>query len=154
MSEDYSVVQKPAREIAAPPGWKHAEQFDPFEAYLGPYFDRVCEGLREYAFIVDDRHTNAAGIAHGGALMTFADSCLGYSIWDATDRSPCVTISQQTNFLGPAKLGDLVTCRPDVVRKTREIIFMRADLEVAGKAILAATALWRIWPKAPAVSES
>ena len=147
MSDAYTILQKPAREVAAPEGWRHAEQFDPFEAYLGPYFDRVRDGLREYAFIVDDRHTNAAGIAHGGALMTFGDSCLGYSIWDATDRSPCVTISQQTNFLGPAKVGDLITCRPEVVRKTREIIFVRADLKVAGTTIFTATAVWRIWPK-------
>lgn len=147
MADDYLTLQKPAREVAAPEGWVHAQQFDPFEAYLGPYFDRVRDGLREYAFIVDDRHTNAAGIAHGGALMTFADSCLGYSIWDATDRSPCVTISQQTNFLAAAKVGDLITCRPEVMRKTREIIFMRADLRVADATICTATAVWRIWPK-------
>jgi uncharacterized protein (TIGR00369 family) len=145
--DNYLILQEPAREIAAPEGWVHAQQFDPFEAYLGPYFDRVRDGLREYAFIVDDRHTNAAGIAHGGALMTFADSCLGYSIWDATDRSPCVTISQQTNFLAAAKVGDLITCRPEVMRKTREIIFMRADLRVAATTIFTATAVWRIWPK-------
>jgi len=147
LADDYLILQKPAREVAAPEGWVHAQQFDPFEAYLGPYFDRVRDGLREYAFIVDDRHTNAAGIAHGGALMTFADSCLGYSIWDATDRSPCVTISQQTNFLAAAKVGDLITCRPEVMRKTREIIFMRADLRVADATICTATAVWRIWPK-------
>ena len=148
MSDDFAVVQKPAREIAAPEGWSHAQQFDPFEAYLGPYFDRMRDGLREYAFFIDDRHANAAGVAHGGALMTFADAALGYSIWDATDRSPCVTISQQTNFLFAARIGDLVTCRPEVVRKTREIIFMRADFRVGASVIFTATALWRIWPKA------
>ncbi len=147
MAEDYTILQKPARDIAAPDGWAHAQQFDPFEAHLGPYFDRMRDGLREYAFFVDDRHTNNAGIAHGGALMTFADACLGYSIWDAIDRSPCVTISQQTNFLSAAKIGDLVTCRPEVVRMTREIIFMRADFKVADQMIFTATALWRIWPK-------
>lgn len=148
MEDDYTILQKPARDIAAPEGWAHARRFDPFEAYLGPYFDRVRDGLREYAFFIDDRHTNSAGIAHGGALMTFADSCLGYSIWDATERSPCVTVSQQTTFLASAKLRDLVTCRPEVVRNTREIIFMRADLYTGGSLILTATAVWRIWPKA------
>lgn len=145
--EYYSVVQKPARDIPAPAGWRHAEQFDPFEAYLGPYFDRVHDGVREFAFIVDDRHTNAAGVTHGGALMTFADAALGYAIWEATDRSPCVTVGQQTTFLAAANVGDLVACRPEVVRKTREIIFMRADFKVADRIVFTATAIWRIWPK-------
>jgi uncharacterized protein (TIGR00369 family) len=148
MADHYSILQKPAREIAAPEGWVHAQQFDPFEAYLGPYFDRIKDGLREFAFYIDDRHTNAAGIAHGGALMTFADATLGYALWDATDRAPCVTVSQQTQFLAVANIGDLVTCRPEVVRKTREIVFMRGDFKVGDRTIFSATAVWKIWPKA------
>jgi uncharacterized protein (TIGR00369 family) len=146
--EDYNFTPlKPAREIAPPPGWGYAEQFDPFEAYLGPYFHRLVDGTHEFAFIVDDRHINAAGVAHGGALLTFADAALGYALWDATDRAPCVTVSQQSNFLSPASVGDLVACRPEVVRKTREIVFMRADFRAGDRIIFAATAVWKIWPK-------
>lgn len=148
MSDYNTTPLKPAREIAAPAGWRPAEQFDPFEAFLGPYFDRMHDGVREYAFFVDDRHTNAQGVAHGGALLTFADAALGYAIWEATDRSPCVTVSQQSNFLASATLGDLVTCRPEVVRKTRAIVFMRADFCVGEKIVFTVTAIWRIWPRA------
>ena len=145
---DYSFTPlKPAREVAPPAGWRYAEQFDPFEAYLGPYFDRIENGTHEFAFIIDDRHVNAAGIAHGGALLTFADAALGYALWNETDRAPCVTVSQQSNFVAVAKVGDLVVCRPEVVRKTREIVFMRADFKVDGKVVFAATAVWKIWPK-------
>ena len=146
--EDYNFTPlKPAREVATPPGWGYAEQFDPFEAFLGPYFHRLVDGAHEFAFILDDRHTNAAGIAHGGALLTFADAALGYALWTATDRAPCVTVSQQSNFLSPAKIGDLIACRPEVVRKTREIVFMRADFKAGDRIIFSATAVWKIWPK-------
>lgn len=148
MSDYNATALKPARDIEAPAGWRHAAQFDPFEAFLGPFFDRMRDGVREFALLVDDRHTNAQGVAHGGALLTFADSCLGYAIWDATDRAPCVTVSQQSNFLSSAVAGDLVTCRPEVVRKTREIIFMRADFYVEDRIVFTATAIWKIWPKA------
>lgn len=145
---DYSFTPlAPAREVATPAGWGPADQFDPFEAYLGPYFHRIVDGAHEFAFIVDDRHTNAAGIAHGGALLTFADAALGYALWDATDRAPCVTVSQQSSFLSPAAVGDLVACRPEVVRKTREIVFMRADFKTGDRTIFTATALWKIWSK-------
>jgi uncharacterized protein (TIGR00369 family) len=122
-------------------------EFNPFEASLGPYFDRIVDGRREFAFFIDDRHTNAQGVAHGGALLTFADSSIGFAIWDAIGRARCVTVSQQSNFLASAVAGDLVTCRPQVVRKTREIIFMRGDFKVADRIVFTATAIWRIWPK-------
>jgi uncharacterized protein (TIGR00369 family) len=148
MSDYNSTPIKAARDIATPAGWNLAEQFDPFEASLGPYFQRMHDGVREFAFYLDDRHINAQGVAHGGALLTFADAALGYAIWDATDRGPCVTISQQSNFLSSAVAGDLVTGRPEVVRKAREVIFMRADFKVGDRVVFTVTAIWRIWPKA------
>ena len=98
MSDYNSTPLKPGREVETPPGWDLAEQFDPFEASLGPYFQRMHDGAREFAFLLDDRHINAQGVAHGGALLTFADAALGYAIWEATDRGPCVTVSQQRKF--------------------------------------------------------
>jgi uncharacterized protein (TIGR00369 family) len=147
MSDYNSIPLKPGRDIATPPGWDLAEQFDPFEASLGPYFQRMHQGAREFAFMLDDRHMNAQGVAHGGALLTFADAALGYAIWDATDRGPCVTVSQQSSFLSSAVAGDLVTGRPEVVRKAREVIFMRADFKVGERIVFTVTAIWRIWPK-------
>ncbi|MCE9523460.1 MAG: PaaI family thioesterase [Alphaproteobacteria bacterium] len=147
MSGYNATPLKPARNIPPPAGWRPAEQFDPFEAYLGPYFDRDVDGAKEFAFLIDDRHTNAQGVAHGGALLTFADAALGYALWDATDRAPCVTVSQQSSFQSSAVAGDLVTCRPEIVRKTREIVFMRADFRVGDKIVFTVTAIWKIWPK-------
>ena len=49
----------PARNVPAPEGWRAADQFDPFEAAMGPYFERWVEGAREFAFIIDGRHPNA-----------------------------------------------------------------------------------------------
>jgi uncharacterized protein (TIGR00369 family) len=147
MSDYNSIPLKPGRDVATPSGWDLAEQFDPFEASLGPYFQRMQDGAREFAFQLDDRHINAQGVAHGGALLTFADAALGYAIWEATDRGPCVTVSQQSNFLSSAAAGDLITCRPEVVRKAREVIFMRADFKTGDRIVFTATAIWRIWPK-------
>ncbi len=147
MSGYNSTPLAPARIVTAPEGWQPAEQFDPFEAFLGPYFERKLDGLHEYAFYIDDRHTNAQGVAHGGALLTFADAALGYALWNATGRAPCVTVSQQSSFLSAAQTGDLVRCAPEVVRKTREIVFMRADFRVGDKIVFTATAIWKIWPK-------
>lgn len=138
----------PARVVPVPKGWQPAEQFDPFEAFLGPYFERKRDGAREFSFLVDDRHTNAEGVVHDGALLTFADAALGYALWDATERAPCVTVSQHSEFIASARTGDLVTCLPTLVHKTREVVFIRGDFLVGAKIIFTVTAIWRIWPKA------
>ena len=145
---DYNPTPlEPARNVVAPEGWSHAPQFDPFEAYLGPFFERWVEGAHEFALLLDDRHLNAKGVAHGGALMTFADAVLGYCVWDATERAPCVTVSQQTNFLSAALAGELVVCRPLVIRKTREIIFVRGDFNAGPRAVFTATSIWKVFAK-------
>ncbi|MBI1212757.1 MAG: PaaI family thioesterase [Alphaproteobacteria bacterium] len=147
MAETWAQALPPAREVEAPLGWTRAEQFDPFEAYLGPFFERRTDGHREYALLLDERHMNAANVAHGGALMTFADAVLGYGVWDATERSPCVTVSQQSNFLATVTIGDLLWCRPIVVRRTREIVFARGDLMVGERTVFTASALWKVFER-------
>lgn len=147
MSDYNATPLKPFRNVAAPAGWRHADQFDPFEAYLGPFFERTVDGVREFSILLDDRHMNARNVAHGGALMTFSDAVLGYCVWDATERAPCVTVSQQTNFLNPAALGELVQCRPVVIRKAREICFVRGDFHVGDRPVFTATSIWKVWPK-------
>ena len=147
MSDYNATPLKPARDVPAPPGWDYLPHFDPFEAHLGPFFVREADGAHEYALIVDDRHMNRRGVAHGGALLTFSDACFGFAIWNATDHAPCVTVSQQSNFITAVDEGDFVTCRPEVVRKTREIVFIRGDFRVNDKVILTAAAIWKIWPK-------
>jgi len=148
VAEYNPVPLAPARQVAAPAGWSHAAQFDPFEAYLGPFFERWVGAAHEYALLLDERHLNAKEVAHGGALMTFADAVLGYCVWDATARSPCVTVSQQTNFLSAPVVGELVVCRPVVIRKTREIVFVRGDFSVAERAVFTATSIWKLFPGA------
>jgi acyl-coenzyme A thioesterase PaaI-like protein len=43
--------------------------------------------------------------------------------------------------------GDLITCKPELVRKTREIVFIRGDFRVGDRIVFTASAVWRIWPK-------
>ena len=76
--------------------------------------------------------------------MTFADLALGQAVWDATDRVPSVTINMQTQFLKPARVGDMVEVLPELIRKTRSLIFMRGDFKVNGKTIFSASSIWKL----------
>ncbi|NWG45660.1 MAG: PaaI family thioesterase [Alphaproteobacteria bacterium] len=140
----------PARAAETPPpGYTAMVLSDPFEAYVGPFFERTetAEDGAEriwLAFRVDERHLNGGGHVHGGMLMTFADAALGTLAWRATGRTPSVTLSMETEFLKGAGLGDLVEVCPILTRRTRAILFIRATFHVRGEPILHASSLWKI----------
>jgi acyl-coenzyme A thioesterase PaaI-like protein len=60
-----------------------------------------------------------------------------------------VTVSQQTSFLSPAVAGELVRCRPQVVRRTRQIVFVRGDFFAGARAVLTASSIWKVFHAPP-----
>ena len=101
-----------------------------------------------YALPTDARHDNSAGVIHGGLLMTFADSVLGYCAWSACPpNSLCVTVSQSSSFLRAGRVGDLIEVTPVVTRATRTMIFTRGEFLVAGEPIFQAASIWKVTGK-------
>jgi uncharacterized protein (TIGR00369 family) len=130
---------------AAPPaGFTRTKLVDPFEIHVGPVFERGEKGARHFVFVIDERHINMRGVIHGGMLMTFADAVLGQAAWDATDHADCVTMTMQMQFLAPAKLGDLVEVTPVLTRRTRALMFFRADFTVRDETIFSVASVWKI----------
>jgi uncharacterized protein (TIGR00369 family) len=135
---------KPIHNRPIPEGYDTATLWDPFEVYCSPFFDQRERGVLKFAFRVDDRHVNANGICHGGMLLTFSDSALGYTVMAVSDNEWCVTASMQASFLAPAKIGDLIEVAPEVVRKTRELVFVRGDFRVGQELVMTVTSLWKL----------
>ncbi|MGH6873053.1 MAG: PaaI family thioesterase [Rhizomicrobium sp.] len=129
---------------AAPEGFRETALVDPFERYIGPVWEKGEAPSRTFALLVDARHVNMRDIIHGGMLMTFADAALGQAVWDVTDRAPSVTLNMQSQFLKPARRGDLIAVEPQLVRKTRSLVFMRGDFQVNGETVFAVTSVWKL----------
>lgn len=127
-----------------PPGFMQTLLIDPFEIHVGPIFERGLKGTRRFAFLIDERHINMRGIIHGGMLMTFADAALGQAAWDACDHANCVTLNMHSQFLAPAKAGDLVEVAPVLTRRTRSLIFLRGDFTVRDEVIFTVSSVWKI----------
>ncbi len=147
------VVRPPARQVAAPPGYHEVGLGDPFEAFVGPMFEKRMpeqgsgfDGKGELwaAFYIDDRHVNGNGICHGGMFMTFADATLGTIAWNANNRTPCVTLSMQTSFMMPGRIGDLVEVNPQMTRRTPSVLFVQGTYLIDGEPAFQATSLWKV----------
>lgn len=136
---------QPYAEIAAPEGFTPVELFDPFEAHVGPLFERIEEdGSRTSAFIVDERHVREDGTVHEGMMLTFADAFMGGTAWRGSGGRACVTLSLQASLLGEARTGDLVVCRTRLEQKTRAIVFISGSFTVGGEPVMTATSLWKV----------
>jgi acyl-coenzyme A thioesterase 13 len=102
--------------------------FDPAEDHIGPFYFRRVNEQMDCAFLVEHKHCNANGTAHGGVLMTFADYALCMAATNGYDGESCVTVSFSSDFLAAAENGHVVSCVPKVNRVTGSMVFVTGEL--------------------------
>ena len=117
-----------------PDGFVERPTRGPFARLVGPYYEAAARGDEAAetvvrGFQVEERHTNALGIAHGGMLMAFLDSVLAGAVATVAEGS-FVTLRMTTDFLAPARRGDWVEGHAVVTRQTRSVCFVRGELRV------------------------
>ena len=95
------------------------------------------------AFRVVERHTNAAGIIHGGMLTTFADIVLAQAGLREVG-GPIVTVRMVSEFVAAGKLGAWVEGTARVRRRTRTLVFVEGELAASGRVLLTASGVFKI----------
>ena len=109
---------------------------DPCEDLMGPFYFRELEGGgRECMFTPTERHNNNGGNTHGGALMTFADYAL-FAHTAHVRTGPYVTVQFESQFIGAGVAGIPLYSRGEIIRTTRDLIFVRGVLTQNEKPIL------------------
>lgn len=101
--------------------WPH----DAFESHAGPFYARTDEAGRVICrFVLEKRHLNGGGFAHGGCLLTFADYSV-FAIAEKTIDGNAVTVNLSGDFLGAGELGDMMEATGEVLRAGGRIIYVR-----------------------------
>src|SRR6195952_6063092 len=122
-------------------GWSLVEDAG-FIAHVGPLYVRTADGA--YAFRAEQKHANLIGVVHGGMLMSFADRALGETAMRAADGANCVTIQLEMKFIDVGRLGDWIAVRPQVVKRTGSLVFMRGDVREGARLLGSADGVWKI----------
>ncbi len=120
-----------------------------FTTANGPLFlkhgsDRIWLGFR-----VEARHTNTAGILHGGMMATFCDMLLpigGQHQSPALARRFLPTISLQVDYLAPTPPGAWVEGEAQVLRTTASLAFVQGLVSADGTLVARASAVLKIGP--------
>jgi len=138
-----------------PPQDFHRVDFDQgqpnatFNSHIGTlYVKRGARGTRDefvMGFRVCQHMCNPAGGLHGGMMMTVADlvgTMGGGTLVGLRKFLP--TVSMTFDFVAPAKVGDWVEGRVEVVRQTRALLFTNIYLTVGDEKILRASSIAKI----------
>jgi uncharacterized protein (TIGR00369 family) len=116
-------------------GWKPRTP-PGFIGLVGPLWTKRQGASWSYGILAEEKHTNPAGIVHGGLLTTLLDHALSTIAWEANERSSCITVALDVHFLAAARPGDLIAASGRIVRQTSSLIFMpiwRASVAICAR---------------------
>ena len=144
-----------------PNGFHPVKSGTPFADFAGPFYFKEEGNVVAIGIIVEPKHCNSAGTAHGGMIATMADMALGNSIGHAsiTDEEreqwradghelkrtpvPRVTVSMTTDYAGFAEVGDWVEVHVDIQKLGKSLSFANAYVESNGDRIARASGVYR-----------
>lgn len=120
-----------------------------FNTHIGVlYAKRGAKGTPDefvLGFRVQAHMCNPAGGLHGGMMMAVADlvGTMGGGTL-AGLRKFLPTVNMTFDFVAPARIGDWVEGRPELVRVTRSLLFTNIYLTVGEEKILRASSIAKI----------
>lgn len=103
----------------------------------------------QLGFRVEARHTNPAGICHGGMMASFCDMLLpvcAHHLAPALARRFLPTVSLQVDYLAPTPLGAWVQGEAEVLRVTRTLAFLQGLVTADGAPVARASGVFKIGP--------
>jgi acyl-coenzyme A thioesterase PaaI-like protein len=125
-------------------GWERVgHEAQDFTERAGPFWMRGDGVDREFGFIVERWHANEKLTLHGGMITTLADVALGAAVSVAA-QAIASTVQLQVQFIAAGRVGNFVSCAPQIVRLGSSLVFVRGDVLVHDKIIASASGVWKI----------
>jgi acyl-coenzyme A thioesterase PaaI-like protein len=124
-------------------GWTIVETTG-FLNLVGPLWQRMVDGEPEYALVAQDKHHNRRGMVQGGLLMTFADRACGMAARFVSGRPTMATVQLDVHFVDAGRIGETLMTRPRVIRTTRSLVFVNAEVKANNRTIVTANGVFKI----------
>lgn len=124
-------------------GWRQVDS-DGFIELVGPFWFRDDQPDFRMAFVAGAKHRNRRGVVQGGMLATLADRAMGQAGRLANGDRAQATIQLDLHYIDAVQLGEFVEARCGVVRCTRSVIFIEADILADQRLVAKATGIWKV----------
>lgn len=126
-----------------PEGFIVNERRGPFTNHNGPFYIKKDTNRWTHGAFILDRHCNAANIAHGGMLMSFADGVSGHTVYSKTKRAG-VTIKFNSEFLSAAREGEWLEGYGNVSHVSGDYVYCNTMLKVSTRNVLSVTSIFKL----------
>lgn len=129
----------------APAGFRLLDTGGGFNLLFGAVYGCLRDGKVALGFRVSPRHINPHGTCHGGVLATFADFG-AYSAQREARLGDVVTptVSMSMDFVAPARLGDWIETRTELLRATRTMMFTQSVASVGDRVVFRSSGVFKI----------
>ncbi|NWH07368.1 MAG: PaaI family thioesterase [Alphaproteobacteria bacterium] len=118
-----------------------------FNLTIGPLLARAGSKAGDadrFLIRLQPHQLNGASMAHGGFLMSIADTMMGYTVHEVIEGQKATTVSLNCDFVSGAPAGADVSGTVTITRRTRSLVFVTGLLHAGGKPVLSATGIWKI----------
>jgi acyl-coenzyme A thioesterase 13 len=124
-----------------PAGFEPSARTGPFLDLIGPVYTRTGERGILLGLRARSEHCNARGFVHGAVLAALLDvvcgrNCRGYP--------NMLTVSLTVDYVASAQDGDWLEASATVTRAGRRLAFADGRVEVAGKPVAKASAVFAV----------
>ena len=126
-----------------PDGFVINEGRGPYSSHNGPYYINTSVDPWVHGTYILERHCNAAQMAHGGMLMSFADGVCGHAVYKEA-KIPGVTIKFNSEFLSAARPGEWLEGIATVSAVRDDFAFCEARLYVSNRNVLLVNAVFKL----------
>ena len=126
-----------------PEGWQRIARLSPFNALVGPLYERRDGDAVSIGLAIEAKHTNSRGVCHGGVLATLADLALGYAMLARSgDKGSFVTAHLAVDYAGAARLGEWIESKVEIQHVGTRLAFANCYLVAGAKPIVRASAIF------------
>ena len=116
-----------------------------FMKYLGGLdLKKINDTNYEFTVEIKDIQLNTGPIAHGGFLSTIADTGMGTAAHQVAGDRRCVTINLNLKFITATKLGEKLSGKVKILKKTKTLVFINCEINNTKDIVVSASGTWKI----------
>lgn len=128
-----------------PDGFGARAPDDSFNSTMGPIYASETGPPWRLGLRAAPKHQNPHGLVDGGLIMALTDHAIGFNIFRSVEGGTSfVTVSLNVDFVAGGRLGEWIEAVPEIVRKTRTLVFAKAQILAEGDRLIAtASGVWK-----------
>ena len=130
--------------IQIPKGFKPYKTIEgKFASHIGPYYIKYKYQSTVFGVLIDNKSSNLNEVAHGGFLMSYADSVGGFYAYNKT-KKPIVTVNLNCNFIKPVPVNSWLLAKGKVKMCGKSLIFIDIEMFIEKILVFSSSGVWKI----------